>query len=299
MLAAWMGERFYRTFQPGEEDPGSFDALLTQRGRRVGVSIGALWEGEGAPGAEAFEHLLTEEIDGGGGYALWVPPGGALPAEEPGRSELRLLIAGGLKALAPGHRREVRIPVRLQLAKVQADGHYVSVTGALSAHWTRISEGVEGSYHLDSRAMHRLPEEEAEVEVIISRVRDRAALLNPDEATELSVHDHWLVSRLPADEPPGLTVLGTPPPFDPSDGATTRRLLRRHVRRATEQREAGECELFVLLLLASLAHLDEEMATAALRGMTPAAYGTLDLIALVADGRVREVLQPRSLPWDG
>lgn len=32
--------------------------------------------------------------------------------------------------------------------------------------------------------------------------------------------------------------------------------------------------------------------------MNPASYGAIDLIALVADGSVRQVLQPRSLPWE-
>ena len=33
--------------------------------------------------------------------------------------------------------------------------------------------------------------------------------------------------------------------------------------------------------------------------MSPAAYGSVDQIVLVADGQVREILQPRSLPWGG
>ena len=53
-----------------------------------------------------------------------------------------------------------------------------------------------------------------------------------------------------------------------------------------------------LVLGAPLAHLDEAIATAALRGMNPATYGGVDLVALVADGAVRQVLQPRSLPWE-
>ena len=47
-----------------------------------------------------------------------------------------------------------------------------------------------------------------------------------------------------------------------------------------------------------LAHLKDELATAALRGMNPMAYSALDLIAIVADAGVRQVLQPRSLPWE-
>ena len=53
-----------------------------------------------------------------------------------------------------------------------------------------------------------------------------------------------------------------------------------------------------VLLGAPYAHADEELATAALRGMNPAAYGGADLVTLAADGSVRQLLQPRSLPWE-
>jgi hypothetical protein len=311
MLAAWMGEHYFRTFRllddgsPETTETDStpealapFDAVLGQRELRAGVTIGALWETP-APDAEQFEQLIGDDIDegAGGAYALWVPPAAALPREEPQLSEFRLRITNGMKGLEPGERREVRLPTRLLLAKTDAEGQYVSVTGALSSHWTRISEGVSGAFHLDSRALHRLPEEEAEVELLLSRVRDRAALLNVGERTEVDVHDYWLVSRLPAGGPAGVTVAGSSPDFDSSDGAALRRLLRGHIGRAVEQQGAGQCDFSVLLLIASPQHMEEEMATTAVRGMNPATYGSLDLIVLVADGRVRQVLQPRSLPW--
>ncbi|MEE8421830.1 MAG: hypothetical protein V3S31_03530 [Dehalococcoidia bacterium] len=295
MLAAWMGERYFRTFHQLDDGPAPFDAVLAQRERRAGVTVGALWE-QPAPGAEQFERLIGDDVDEGA-YALWVPPGGSLPPGEPERSAFRVRIASGMKGLEPNERREVRLPAKLFLAKTDVEGQYVSVTGGLSSHWTRISERVDGAFHLDSRALHRLPDEEAELELLLSRVHDRAALLNVEETTEIDVHDYWLVSRLPPEGPPGVTVAGSSPDFDSSDGAAVRRLLRRHIRRAVEQGEAGQCDFSVLLLVASLAHMEDEMATTAVRGMSPAAYGALDLIVLVADGRVRQVLQPRSLPW--
>ncbi|MEE8338148.1 MAG: hypothetical protein V3R95_08805 [Dehalococcoidia bacterium] len=301
MLAAWMGEHYFRTFRILDEDDAAgaapFDALLAQRDRRAGVTIGTLWpEGE-AVAVPGFEALVGSDIDEGG-YVLWSPPGIAPPSEEPALSDFRLRVANGLKGLEPNERRELRIPITLQLAKTEVEGQYVSVTGGLSSHWTAISEGVSGAFHLDSRTLHRLPEEEAELEIVLSRVRDRAGLLNKGERSAVEVHDYWLVSRLPADDPPGLTVAGARPDFDPSDGATVRRLLRRNIKRAVEQREAGSCDLAVLVLVSSVAHMEDEMATTALKGMNPAAYAPLDLIALVADGRVRQVLQPRSLPWE-
>jgi len=300
MAASWLGERFFRTFRPAglEVDPSPFDALLMQRDRRVGVTVAPLWDdGEPAPEVSAFESLLAEDV-GEGGYVLWVPAGAQLPVDEPQRSGYRLIFERGLRGLAAGERREVRIPVVLRLAKIEADGAYVSVAGGLASRWTDLSEGAGGAFHLDSRAIHRLPEEEAELAIVLSRVRDRAALLNPEEVTEVHVHDYWTVSRLPLDEPQGVTVIAAPPDVDAKDGTLVRRNLRRAVRRASEQRAASDVDFSVLLLIAPLAHIGDELATSSLRGMSPAAYGSIDSILLVADGRVREVLQPRQRPWE-
>lgn len=298
MAAAWMGSRFYRTFRPADEPSAAFDATLQQRERQIGVTVGLLWDDDAVGADDEFAELLTSDIEEGGSYVVWLPPGAELPTEEPARSDLRVLLGGGLKGLSAGDRREIRIPVTLQLAKIQADGAYVSVTGGLSSAWTTISEGIEGAFHLDSRPMHRLPEEAAELDIIISRVRDRAALLNAEEVTDVRVHDYWLVSRLPEGNPPGVVVVGGPADLDPKDGVPIRRYFRRAVERASDQRNAGSSDLSVLVLVGALAHMEDELVTAALKGMNPATYGALDLIVLVADGSVRQVLQPRTLPWE-
>jgi hypothetical protein len=307
MVIAWMGNRFYRTFRQSEDDPASFDAILTQRERRIGITLGLLWDGDPpaasktidrSEGNTAFAELLTSDLQQLGGYVVWLPPGAVIPTEEPAHSDLRILLSNGLAGLAPGDHREVRIPVILKLAKIETDGAYVSVTGGLSTEWTTISEGIEGAFHLDSRPIHRLPAEAAELDIIISRVRDRAAILNAEEVTDVKVHDYWLVTRLPDSAPDGVVVIGGPPGVDPRDGVPVRRSFRHHVNRAVEQRRLGDCELSVLILIGALAHMEDELVTSALRGMNPAAYGALDLIVLVADGAVRQVLQPRSLPWE-
>jgi hypothetical protein len=210
-----------------------------------------------------------------------------------------LQVAKGLAGLTPGDRRELRIPALLRLAKVDAGGSYVSVSGGLAPEWTRLSEDVPGAFHLDSRDLHRLPEEPAERAIIISAVRDKAALLQMGEFTTVETHDYWLVSRIPGNEPRGLTVIGAPELFDSADAAAVRRLLRTHIARATEQAQSETSDLTALLLVGSYAHMEDERVTAGLRGMNPALYGGIDLIALAADGQVRQVLQPRALPWEG
>ncbi len=303
LLAGWMGERFFRTFRLNDDDPTPYDATLQQRERRIGVTAGRLWPDGPVPGVDDFAEMLTSDIDGdphvaAGGYVVWVPPRVALPEAEPHRSRLRVLLANGLGGLAPGERREVRLPATVKLAKIEADGAYVSVTGGLASEWLALSEGVRGAFHLDARAIHRTPSERPELDLILTRVRDRAAVLEPLEVTDVEIDDTWTVSRLPEGAPAGVTVVAAPEAFDPIDGIAVRRGLRAHVARAAAQREAGRADLSVLVLIGALAHMSDELVTASLRGMNPVAYGVLDLIVLAADGQVRQILQPRTLPWE-
>ncbi len=300
MLAGWMSARYFRTFRLAEERD-RFDAVLTQRDRRIGVTVGTLWDGDAPSGAGGLESLVSADLEAAGdrnAYVLWAPPGGSIPTEEPGLSDLRVLVTRGVNGLEAAQRREIRRPVTLRLAKIDAAGAYMSVSGGMASVWTHLSENINGSFHLDSRELLRLPEEQAEVEILTTRVRDRAVLLEPEEITRVDVHDYWLVSRVPGTEPAGLTVIGSPEGADPADTGAMRRMLRGHIGRALEQRAGHGNDLSVLLLVASLAHMEDERVTAALRGMNPASYGAIDLIALVADGSVRQVLQPRSLPWE-
>jgi hypothetical protein len=309
LLAAWMGERFFRTFRVAEEPDGPFDAVLQQRERRIGVTTALLWNAEqSVPGVDDFAEMLSADIAStgaieDGGYVVWVPPRAALPLEEPERSALRVVLANGLKGLAPGERREVRVPATVMLAKLQDEGGYMSVTGGLSSEWLALSDSQPGTFHLDSRSIHRLPEERAEVDVVLARVREQAAALQPEQVVEIDVHDYWTVSRLPDTAPSGVVVIAAPEDLDPLDGAAVRRAFRQQVTLAVEQRNAARIgedapELAALVVVAALAHMKDELVTASLRGMNPATYGSLDLIALVADGQVRQVLQPRSLPWE-
>lgn len=309
MVATWMGQRFYRTFRVFDDPAGPFDGLLQQRDRRIGVTTGLLWDTSApVPGVDALADALTAEMRADdqtddGAYAAWIPPRVAIPTEEPAASALRVALGHGLRGLEPGERREVRLPVTVMLAKIQDEGAYMSVSGGLSPEWLALSEGIPGAYHLDSRGLYRLPEERAEIDILVSRVRDHTPLLQPEQVVPIELHDHWLVSRLDDAGPPGVTVFAQPNSVDPMDGTTVRRLFRPHVTRAVEQRNAartaGEApDLSVLVVVAAVAHLKDELVTASLRGMNPATYGALDLIVLVADGQVRQVLQPRSLPWE-
>ena len=303
MLAAWMGAQFYRTFRMVDDNPAPFDALLAQRERNVGATVGVLWdEAERPPAADTLADWLTGDAAADpaiadGAYAVWVPPKAIVPTAEPEASDLRLTLTTALRHLEPGDRREARIPVTVKLAKLEPEGAYVSVVGGMSPVWLALSDGMPGSFHLDSRPVHRLPEEQAEVDILVSRVRDHALALEAGELTDVRLHDHWVVSRLPNDAPTGVHVIAAAPTVEPTDGASIRRRFRAEVQRAVEQKQAGAADLAVLAVVGPFGHLKDETVTASLRGMNPALYTALDLIVLVADGAVRQVLRPRSLPW--
>src|SRR5688500_17355946 len=141
LAAAWMGERYFRTFRLADDDSAPFDAVFRQRDRRIGVTVATLWGDDTPPleGAHALEELVSGDIEGDLGYALWVPPGATLPVDEPRRSDFRVLVAHGASGLEAAERREIRLPATLRLAKIDAACAYISVTGGLSSQWTVLS----------------------------------------------------------------------------------------------------------------------------------------------------------------
>lgn len=307
LLAAWMSEKFYRTFRPSDrpaknaEEIG-FDALITQRNRTIGVFIAELWTApEHATITDQLGGLLTDDMVSDesieeGAYAVWVPPKVRLPSTEPYISELRLQLLKGMRGISTDERREIRIPRVVTLAKLENTGAYMSVTGGFSTEWLALSDGVQGSFHLDSHKISRLPKERAELESMMTQIRDRAMLLREGELTELDIFDHWTISHLPETLKSGVAVISPPPELDPHDGTPVRRDLRRLLKQV-QQSDMSTVDMKVLVVTTAVTHIDQELVTTAIKGMSPSMYGMLDLIVVVADGELRQVLQPRSLPW--
>lgn len=307
LLAAWMSEKFYRTFRPSDwlaknEEEIGFDALITQRNRTIGVFIAELWTAsEHATitdqlGGLLADDMVSDESIEEGAYAVWVPPKVQLPSTEPYISELRLQLLKGMRGISTDERREIRIPRVVTLAKLENTGAYMSVTGGFSTEWLALSDGVQGSFHLDSHKISRLPKERAELESMMTQIRDRAMLLREGELTKLDIFDHWTISHLPETLKSGVAVISPPPELDPHDGTPVRRDLRRLLKQV-QQSDMSTVDMKVLVVTTAVTHIDQELVTTAIKGMSPSMYGMLDLIVVVADGELRQVLQPRSLPW--
>jgi hypothetical protein len=240
--------------------------------------------------------MVSDESIEEGAYAVWVPPKVQLPSTEPYISELRLQLLKGMRGISTDERREIRIPRVVTLAKLENTGAYMSVTGGFSTEWLALSDGVQGSFHLDSHKISRLPKERAELESMMTQIRDRAMLLREGELTELDIFDHWTISHLPETLKSGVAVISPPPELDPHDGTPVRRDLRRLLKQV-QQSDMSTVDMKVLVVTTAVTHIDQELVTTAIKGMSPSMYGMLDLIVVVADGELRQVLQPRSLPW--
>ena len=298
MAAEWMSQHYFLTFHILEEKHELHDAILRQRNFSVGVTIARLWEDDNHTNlSDDYANLLSKELGEDGGYNIWIPPRVNINNHASSNSDLNTTLLNGIKHLSPGERREVRIPTSVKLAKLENEGAYVSVSGGLSNEWTSISEGIQGSFLLDSREIYRTPDESAELDVILSQIRDKASMLKVEELTTIQVHDYWVVSRLQIDAPNGISVISAPPQIDLIEGSSIRRELRQQISRATKQATAESTDLSLLILITSVTHMENELFTTSLKSMNPQLYGNLDLILLVTDGSVRQILKPRSLPW--
>ncbi len=53
-------------------------------------------------------------------------------------------------------------------------------------------------------------------------------------------------------------------------------------------------------MLGAATYAEEEKLSLSLRGMDPTLYAAYDILAVVADGVIKTILQPRrqTLPWD-
>lgn len=298
LFLAWFGQRYARSTRTG--DVASADGVL-----RATITIGRRWSlslvvlNTLSPDADfgfetaraAVEHRLDAD---GRSVALWVPRGAPLPSEEPGLSELALAVTGA-RALADG-RLEVRRPVEVHLRRTAMTGSVVTVLGGLSDHWAAFTNRVPGTFNLDSRRLFRLPADEDERLALIDRIVSAASQPEADDIQAIPAEDAWTANDLGEG---GSAVLGTPRPENDEWSASLRRNLRRLLREAGPVDRTG-VDATALLVLGAATYAGEEKLSWALRGMDPSLYAGHDILAVLADGVIKPLLEPPqgTLPWD-
>jgi len=294
----WFGPHYARStnVQSAESD-GSLLTADVSVGRKWSMSIAVLntlaadatveWEAARA----AIEKRLDVE---GHSLALWAPRGARLPSSEPGLSQLVLAIDEA-EALEDG-RKEVRRPVKLYLRRVGTTGSVITVLGGLSGHWAQFTNRVPGTYQLNSAELLRLPASQEERDELAERIVTEAAQPEIDESQVVPAIDAWSANELGEGQS---CVLGTPAGEDEAWSATLRRNLRKLLKQA-EPNLRKPADARALVVLGAATYAEEEKLSWSLRGMDPVLYAGYDILAVVADGVLKTVLQPQrqTLPWD-
>ncbi|HLB29746.1 MAG TPA: hypothetical protein VJM69_06430, partial [Dehalococcoidia bacterium] len=176
LLLEWLQDSYGVAFA-AEGSPQAGWAEARSGPHSMRLHIGALWE-EDEPWSRS-RRALEEETGRGldGAWILWVPPGAALPAQGPAAADFVRRVRDVASALAPGRRSYVPLPALLYLVKTDEAGGYVSAEGGLSPYWAHLSERVQGTYFLDSRSLHRLPEGDKARDELLRTIVELAAEL--------------------------------------------------------------------------------------------------------------------------
>jgi len=298
LFLAWFGPHYARSTTVAEaHSDGSLLTGTVTVGRKWSLSISVLntvaadatveWEAARA----ALERRLDDE---GRAVAVWAPRGAALPAEEPGLSRFALAL-GEARPLEDG-RLEFCRPVTLHLRRVGTTGSVITILGGLSAHWAQFTNRVPGTFQLNSAELLRLPASQAERDELAERVVLAAGQPDVDESIAIPAKDCWTASPLGSGQ---ACVIGTPAPENEEWSASLRRNLRRLLK-AAEPHFRTPADARALVVLGASTYAEEEKLSWALRGMDPALYAGYDILAVIADGVVKTILQPQrsTLPWD-
>ena len=297
MVTQWLAERGRSV---GAGSPELIDGpvplvRLTADGRPFSMAVVPLFDV--AADAETtrrrvdLEHQLSAV--GSHSVALWVPPGAPIPIDDAAGVSER--VAEAAANLEPGGRCEVGFPVTLELRRNGNEGTYMSVVGGLSPHWARFTNRVFGYYQLDSSPIHRLPEDQEKVTQLIDfTVLVANGVRQAGGRAEVAAEDAWSLQRLDGLTNP--TVVTASPEEHLSDGALVRRTLRDGLKAAVAALDAGalaEGEGRAVAVVGVYRSVEDESASAALRGMDPGLFAGLDFACLLADGKLKPLLGPR------
>jgi len=288
LFVAWLNGATGRSFRV-VSDSGS-EATALADGLTLAIEVHPVIQSSDASWRSAQLRLEAElSASVPGGYALWVPPGATLPPLGLPSGEFVEKIRSAALRLGPGERSYVPLPVKLYLRKTSESGNVVSVVGGLSQYWARFTERVRGTYELDSRGLHRLPESEAHLEALLDDIAARAAELEAGAWCEVETIDAWTIQRV--DGLDGFVIVGHAPPELEEAGLAVRRNTRRILAQAAPALRSRPADLRAIVLMAPYARMEQEGVTTAIRGYDPALYAGIDLLCLVADGQVKAVVQ--------
>ena len=150
---------------------------------------------------------------------------------------------------------------------------------------------------MQSADLYRLPASEEERDDLFDRIVLAAGQPEADESQAIAAIDCWTANDLGEGRS---CVIGNPQLETDEQSASLRRTLRRLLRQAAGGLAEGSPAARALVVLGAATYAEEEKLSWALRGMDPTLYAGYDIIAVVADGVVKVLLEPErgTLPWD-
>lgn len=302
LLLDWLNERFEARFALSDAHDGAF--VASDGGHRAGVFVAPLWEPDAAweERLRAMEARLDQgsavpagrQVDGA--YLLWVPPRADVPVNDHDATVFAQRVLDTAASLAPGERAEVTFPAVVRMGKSREEGGYASVAGGLSRWWTRITESVQGTFTVDSTAVHRITHDGDAREQLWETIGEIAKGVGLGQAAEFEVDEAWTLQRLSIADT-GFALAGAPPSVDPTEGILVRRAARKRLQQANEALAPLDVELRAVGLLGCYEYGELEGAGATVKALDPGLYSRLEAVCVLADGDVRPTFLPRSLPW--
>jgi hypothetical protein len=292
LLLDWLSQRYETSFALFDAD----GLIATDGARRLAVSIAPLWEDDASWDERmraAEQRLASPDLHGA--YLLWVPPRATVSVEEPDISYFTQRVRRAAEQLAPSQRVEVKFPVTIKLAKLREEGGYASVTGGLSRWWTRVTENVQGTFAVDSTALHRLTSDGMAREELWPMIGRLSNGIDVGQSAEFEIDEAWTLQRLPDSAPPGVALVGSPPSVLPDDGILVRRMARKRLAAANEALASLDVDLRAVAFIGAYEYAEVETASGTVKAIDPSLYSRLQVVSLLVDGEAKPIFAPATL----
>jgi hypothetical protein len=293
ILLDWLNTRYGTNHQLSVARDSVF--IATDGDRRLGLYIATLWDDDAGwnERLDAAAQRLSGAIDGA--YLLWVPPSAGVPLDEPDATYFAERVTAAARGLEPSARTEVMFPVKVGLKKLRDEGGYASVTGGLSRWWTRITENVQGTFAVDSSAVHRITHDGAAREELWEQIGRLSHGVDTGGGAEFEIDEAWTLQRLADDAGSGFALAGAPLALDPTDGTIIRRTARKRLAAANEALAPLDVHARTVGLLGAYEYAEVETASGTVKAVDPSLYARLEAVCVLADGDVRPVFLPKAL----
>ncbi|MDG1990455.1 MAG: hypothetical protein P8J51_04205 [Dehalococcoidia bacterium] len=287
LLSDWLSIKYFKTFKITEQLKNEGDFLITQRDKKMFLSVHTLWNDGDEVMYEIEKNINSKNQQLNNANIIW-PPEKSDQFLNDNKSVIVDKVTNGIKGLDFGDYREIRIPIEVTLSKTEDDGAYMAISGGLSKIWTKISGGVKGVFQLDGRNYDRLPSELAEEKIIIEKIQEASKLLNTGEASFISIDEYWPINNVTdnLNENNKIILATGNKTYDPKNGPIMRKRIRDILNEFTKKDvDTNKYNLSILFLINS-SKKEDDVVSSSLKGINPKLHENIDMIIIVNAGLV-------------